>query len=277
MVDKGDGLNNLTNKQEQKQIKLKTGSCDNCEIDMDLSLPFEWDLHTDPMMVVIEKSFAKYEQQLMEMEMCEFPIAELENELEQYVPIFKVQSGVTADTSINSSPDDVKHQTMRFRDQFSGHTNDIETFVDPTRKLQDKNDVPLSEFFARPVKVFEAQWNTNGILSAEFNPWRQFLTNKRVQNRLANFKLLRCNLRMKVVVNGNGFQYGRAIVAYWPMSGYDQLSTHTALDPIDLTQTSQLPHIFVDPTTSTGGEMLIPFFWHENYFAYQWLWANRAI
>ena len=97
--------------------------------------------------------------------------------------------------------------------------------------------------------TFESQWNTNGILSASFNPWKQFLTNKRVQNRLANFKLLKCDLRMKVVVNGNGFQYGRALVAYWPLSGYDQLSTHTALDPIDLTQTSQLPHIFVDPTT----------------------------
>lgn len=267
IVDKGDGLNNLTNKNTYECIKQKqTGGRDDHKNDMDVSSTFTWVNGVDPMIVVIEKSFALYEKQLLDMPIQDFPVAEIDEEYDEFVPIFKVQSGITADTNINSSPDDIKHQTMRFRDQFSGHTNDIETFVDPTRKLQDKDDVPLSEFFARPVKAFEAQWNTNGILNAEFNPWRQFLTNKRVQNRLANFKLLRCNLRMKVVVNGNGFQYGRAIVAYWPMSGYDQLSTHTSLDPIDLTQTSQLPHIFIDPTTSTGGEMLIPFFWHENYF-----------
>ena len=268
MVDKGDGLNNLTNKTISEYIRKQkhTGGRDDHRINADALSTFTWVNDVDPMVVVIEKSFAKYERQLMEMPLQDFPIAELEDVYDDFVPIFKVQSGVTADTNINASPDNITHQTMRFRDQYAGHTNDVESYVDPTRKLQDKDDVPLAEFFARPVKVFESQWNTNGTLSVEFNPWRNFLTNKRVQNRIANFKLLRCDLRMKVVVNGNGFQYGRAIVAYWPLSGFDQLSLHTSLDPIDLTQTSQLPHIFVDPTTSTGGEMKIPFFWHENYF-----------
>jgi len=267
IVDRGDGLNNLTNKNTYEYIKQKqTGGRDDHKIDTDVLSTFKWVNDVDPMLVVIERNFALYEKQLLDMPLQDFPVAELEDEYCDFVPIFKAHSGITADTNINASPDNVTHQTMRFRDQYAGHQNDIESFVDPTRKLQDKDDVPLADFFSRPVKVFESQWNTNGILSAQFNPWRQFLTNKRVQNRLANFKLLRCDLRMKVVVNGNGFQYGRALVAYWPMSGFDQLSSHTALDPIDLTQTSQLPHIFVDPTTSTGGEMKIPFFWHENYF-----------
>ncbi len=268
MVDKGDGLNNLTNKNTCEYItkQKQTGGRDDHKIDTDVLSTFTWVNEVDPMIVVIEKSFAKYERQLMDMPLQDFPVAELEDMYDDFVPIFKVQSGVTADTNINASPDDVTHQTMRFRDQYAGHQNDIESFIDPTRKMQDKDDVPLAEFFARPVRVFEAQWNTNGTVDTDFNPWRAFLTNKRVQNRIANFKLLRCDLRLKVVVNGNGFQYGRAIVAYWPMAGFDQLSLHTALDPVDLTQTSQLPHIFIDPTTSTGGEMKIPFFWHENYF-----------
>jgi len=267
MVDKGDGLNNLTNKNTYECIKQKqTGGRDDHKIDTDVLSTFKWVNDVDPMIVVIERNFALYEKQLLGMPLQDFPVAELEDSYNEYVPIFKIQSGITSDTNIVDSRSDVTHQTMRFRDQYAGHQNDIESFVDPTRKLQDKDDVPLADFFSRPQKVFEAEWNTNGIINGDFNPWRQFLTNKRVQNRLANFKLLRCDLRMKVVVNGNGFQYGRAIVAYWPMSGYDNLSTHTALDPVDLTQTSQLPHIFIDPTTSTGGEMKIPFFWHENYF-----------
>ena len=268
MVDKGDGLNNLTNKNSSECIKKQkqTGGCDNHIIDADALSTFTWVNDVEPLLVVLERNLDTYKDQLMNMEMGDFPVAELEDFYNEYVPIFKIQSGITSDTNIIASQSDVTHQTMRFRDQYAGHQNDIESFVDPTRKLQDKDDVPLANFFSRPQKVFEAEWNTNGIINGDFNPWRQFLTNKRVQNRLANFKLLRCDLRMKVVVNGNGFQYGRAIVAYWPMSGYDNLSTHTALDPVDLTQTSQLPHIFIDPTTSTGGEMKIPFFWHENYF-----------
>jgi len=193
-------------------------------------------------------------------------LEDMDQEVEDVTFMYKPQSGITEDTTIKEASSNAVFQTMRFRDQYAGHVNDIESFTDPTRKLQDKDDVPLDKFFERPQKVFEVEWGTNALASADFNPWRQFLTQPRVQNRIANYKLLRCDLRMKVVVNGNGFQYGRALVAYWPLAGFDGLSSHAALANEDLTQTSQLPHIFIDPTTSSGGEMKIPFFWHENYF-----------
>jgi hypothetical protein len=46
---------------------------------------------------------------------------------------------------------------------------------------------------------------------------------------------------------------------------HDDFGTFSALVPADLVQTSQLPHVYLDPTTSTGGEMTLPFFFHRNY------------
>jgi len=70
---------------------------------------------------------------------------------------------------------------------------------------------------------------------------------------------------VEVVINGNGFQYGRMLVSYLPFSALDYLSTMAALIRSDLVQASQMPHIFLDPTTSTGGEMKLPFFNYTNY------------
>jgi hypothetical protein len=77
---------------------------------------------------------------------------------------------------------------------------------------------------------------------------------------------MKANLKVKVVINGNGFQYGRMLVSYLPFDVYDNLSTNAALVRSDLVQASQQPHIFLNPTTSTGGEMKLPMFNYQNYF-----------
>ena len=66
------------------------------------------------------------------------------------------------------------------------------------------------------------------------------------------------------MINGNGFQYGRAMVGYLPMDSYDKMSIFSSLIPHDLVQLSQCPHVFIDPTTSTGGELCLPYFNHFN-------------
>ena len=60
MVDKGDGLNNLTNKTISEFIRKQkhTGGRDDHKIDTDVLSTFTWVNDVDPMIVVIEKSFA---------------------------------------------------------------------------------------------------------------------------------------------------------------------------------------------------------------------------
>lgn len=181
---------------------------------------------------------------------------------------FEPQSGMektTNDASIYKASTDISTQNVRFLDQNPSYAYDVDAAMDPTRKLQDSTDADLGNFFSRPIKIYEEEWGTGSVLGSDFDPWDLYFSNPRVINRIANFKLMRANLNVKVVINGNGFQYGRALLSYLPLSTFDELSPNSVLNSVELVQASQRPHIFLDPTTSTGGEMTLPFFWYDNY------------
>jgi len=158
-----------------------------------------------------------------------------------------------------------KHQNVMFSDQVDPYMCSIDSYIDETRRLQDTDDATLANFFSRPIKIAVNEWATSTTLGFDVDPWSLYFQNPRVANRIANFNLLRCDLHVKVVINGNGFQYGRAIMSYLPFSAYDTLSSNAVLVRQDLVQASQQPHIFLDPTTSQGGEMKLPFFNYRNY------------
>jgi hypothetical protein len=141
----------------------------------------------------------------------------------------------------------------------------VDSEFDGTRKLQDLGDATLQNFFSRPIKIQEYEWDVGANLAEDFNPWTDFFSNQRVIDRLTTFNLLRCKMHLKVVINGNGFHYGRAVLAYNPLDDEDDLSTHDAAVSADLVQTTQLPHVYLDPTTSNGGEMILPFYYYQNY------------
>ena len=152
-----------------------------------------------------------------------------------------------------------------FEDVKSAYMVDMGGNEDVTRNLHSSDAASYEDFFKRPVKIYQEEWGTGTVMTGEVAPFFAYFTNKRVANRINNFNLLKADLHIKVMVNGNGFFYGKAIAAYHPLYNYDYLSTHAALVPQDLTQTSQLPKIFIDPNTSEGGEMILPFFWHQDY------------
>lgn len=163
------------------------------------------------------------------------------------------------------TPNADQQQNVMFSQQNPTYSYGVETVIDETRRLQDTNDASLQNFFSRPIKIAEQEWATSTALAFDFDPWSLYFENPRVINRIVNFNLLRCKLHVRFVINGNGFQYGRALVNYLPLANFDDLSSNAALVPQDLVQASQQPHIFLNPTTSTGGDLVLPFFFYRNY------------
>nr|UNY42090.1 MAG: polyprotein 2 [Picornavirales sp.] len=160
---------------------------------------------------------------------------------------------------------DAKSQNVSFCDQRDDYTYMIDSSTDPTRTGQDTSDAELGNFFSRPIKIKEYVWAVGGIpFSDIFNPWEEYFVNPRVSNRVCNFHLLRCDLHVKIVVNGNGFHYGRMMASYLPLGPLDTVSDLSTVFPQTLVQMSQMPRIFIDPTMSRGGEMVLPFFYHKN-------------
>jgi len=153
-----------------------------------------------------------------------------------------------------------------FSDQLAGWTTSITESRDATYNLANNNDSDLGDFLGRPVKVLETQWAVGQPLFERFNPWELFLANARVKEKTSYYELLRMNLHAKFVISGTGFHYGRAIVSYNPYL-YDEVTVERNFLDKDIIGASQKPHIFLNPTNNSGGQIDMPFFYHNNYIS----------
>lgn len=148
-------------------------------------------------------------------------------------------------------------ENVSFADADNPDTVD-RNLVENTRSTNATNQTDLKDFLSRPVKILEFDWNVASGVDTILDPWDNFIGNKRVINRLNNFKLFRCKLCVKVVINGNGFYYGRMIVSYNPAYYNDQFDAY--LKDENVIPESQRQKIFLDPTLSQGGVLKLPFF-----------------
>jgi hypothetical protein len=158
-----------------------------------------------------------------------------------------------------------QHQILSMEGEVPEQVVAIPSNVDETRKFADKSDNSLGGFLSRPLKIAEFTWTPSVDFYQKFDPWTLFIENKRNVNRMNNFKMFRAKLKIKILVNGNSFYYGRLMACYQPFEQLDTLTANAALVPEDNVQMSQFPRIFIDPTTSQGGEMELPFFWPYDY------------
>jgi hypothetical protein len=157
-----------------------------------------------------------------------------------------------------------EQQNVTFIDEMPGDEHRIPNVHDSLRSAPMLNDTQLNDFFSRPVRIATYDWTVGATLNDTIYPWRNYFSDVKVSNRIANFKLLTADLCVKVVVNGNAFHYGRAMLSYTPFIGKDELTTNRAGIRADLVQLSQRPHVFIDPTTSQGACMSLPFTWWDN-------------
>nr|ULG00096.1 MAG: hypothetical protein 2 [Salisharnavirus sp.] len=158
-------------------------------------------------------------------------------------------------------------QNVMFMDGAPGYGHDISAPLDSVHTGPTTNDIPLDDFFSRPIKIHNYIWLQNVPFNEDFYPWRDYFTNKRVVNRIANFKLLQATLCVKVLVNGSPFHFGRMLMSYNPMEEYDDLDRiRTFFVQADVVEASQRPHVYIDPTMNEGGCIRLPFTWWENAY-----------
>jgi hypothetical protein len=139
--------------------------------------------------------------------------------------------------------------------------------MDATMKLGASGDSSLGSFLGRPTRIADFSWIVDQPFFERFDPWSLFLNDPRVSEKIANYELYRSKLHVKMVISGTGFHYGRALVSYNPYSGYDDITIERNFLQQDLVAASQKPHFFLNPTNNTGGQLDLPFFWHENYLS----------
>lgn len=158
------------------------------------------------------------------------------------------------------------HQIVTFDDAVAPVVVETKTSTDLVREnaLQSVG-AELSEFFARPVVIGTLTWIPSGVaLGTSINPWNLFFTNSRVANRINNYYLMTAKLCVKIVINASPFYYGRLMVDYHPMPGYQNVFTEGYTSTAAKILASQRPRCFINPTSSLPLEMCLPFVWHRD-------------
>jgi hypothetical protein len=175
------------------------------------------------------------------------------------------QAGEDLNITIAKSANKMNSEITSFTDQNPSFLYQVDSQPDETFSVADQKDVTLGKFLSRPVLIQSFDWATGAPnIYERFNPWKDFFSDSRIANRIAHYAFLRCKLRVRVLINGNQFHFGRAILSYIPLPGYDELTKDRVFVREDIVQASQRPHIYIDPTYSQGGELALPYFYPKN-------------
>jgi hypothetical protein len=154
---------------------------------------------------------------------------------------------------------------LAFHDADEQWTSTVPSSPDPTYNQGEAVDSSLGDFLSRPVKVATYSWILGNDIYQEVDPWTAFLTHPSVAKKLDNFKFLRCNLSVKVVINSTAFHYSKAIVSYLPLTAYDEIDKYYPGTYLNNVKLSQRPHIFLDAALSQGGCLCIPYMNNRNW------------
>jgi hypothetical protein len=129
-----------------------------------------------------------------------------------------------------------------------------------------KNAISLQESLSRPVRILELNWTPitplKTTLGELYALWR---ADTFVSSKLHGFKFFRGKPKLKIVVNGFIFYYGKLVFAVDPNPGSD--GWEGSFDPkintvqmMNLCQALQAPHIGVDPSQANTYELELPFY-----------------
>jgi len=159
-----------------------------------------------------------------------------------------------------------KEQTVCFENDDVSPTYDLVSTIDETRKNVVFSDCSLQEFLSRPVKIGSFQWTPASTTPVIFslNPWSAFMTNPAVAKKLNNFYLASMDLKVKIVINGGPFYYGNLLASYHPLKAKTTFPDFASTDAGALVPLSQRPHLYLDPCTSKGGTIKLPFWWYAD-------------
>ena len=156
-------------------------------------------------------------------------------------------------------------QNLIFNDQESAWATEIKSSPDETFNQTTFDNADLGDFLQRPVLLSQQVWPVGSLHNEAMNVWALWYDNPYVQNKIANYAFLKCNLNVKVILNGTQFHYSRALVSYEPLAARNDFAIYESnvVNNI-LTLRSQRPHFFLDPSCSQGGSIKLPFFSKQN-------------
>lgn len=166
---------------------------------------------------------------------------------------------VPSECVVQSDVDTVveKQVTTEFVDEKVSNT-DLEATSKMWYQPTNTADSDLKDFLSRPVNIHNTTWAVGGGVGTTFDPWTLFLRSTNIQYKLHNYAFIRCDLKIKIMVNASPFYYGAFLASYTPLETVLDSADHGAVGVVTI-PLSQRPHTWVFPQTNQGAEMSLPY------------------
>jgi len=173
--------------------------------------------------------------------------------------------GTTEDSTIQEE----KAQTVSFLEKANRYATGFAAHLPPASEGDATQGADLKEFLSRPVLIHSYTWNESDPVtsSVAMNPWQLFFNTTSIKNKMTNFAWLKCDLKIKVLVNASPFYYGATLLQYRPLQNYNPALVIDDTAQRNIILFSQRPHIWIYPENNEGGEMTLPFLWPKNWIS----------
>lgn len=140
-----------------------------------------------------------------------------------------------------------------------------------TMPLYDFKDTSggINNFLRRPVLMSTINWTAATTTTTFINPWEVLSMEPAFNEKLKYFHGIRADVKIKIVLNGTPFHYGRAIMFYMPLAGNNSRLRASYRGRVVNNPMKggyyMVKHAILDPTVSRPVEMLLPFEGPEDF------------
>jgi hypothetical protein len=164
------------------------------------------------------------------------------------------------ETDIEENPGN-NNRLLSFIDSNPVHHVGVVPQDEPTTNYESFEDANLKEFFERPVRIYQGVWSVGVPFTQTLDPWLAYFSTQSVKRKLDNYQMMRCNLHVKISVNGTPFHYSRMMVAYQPL--FLENSSHSPYafgnKESRILKMSNMTHGMIDPSLSSSLQFDIPY------------------
>ncbi len=166
----------------------------------------------------------------------------------------------------SAATDTTEATVAQFLDETPGTSWSLQ-HPDTTNLVDRQPEVELAQFLSRPVLIKSHIWAQTDSFNTTttWDPWHLFFNSTPIKNKLNNYFLINCTLKLKFVINASPFYSGAMAFTYCPLQNLAGENIISDGSGGELMPYSQRPKVWIFPQTCEGGELSLPFFYHKNW------------
>jgi len=183
--------------------------------------------------------------------------------------LYEKQSDESTPMETSSATNETTQETVSFMDEGTTYATGTAAAHPSSATADALSGAELGDFLGRPAQIASFTWSQSDVVGTtrSYNVWQNFFNNAAIRRKLENFAWLRCDLKVKIMVNASPFYYGAMLATYQPLPNFSPSTIVNDTGTRYFIPLTQRPHAWIYPQNNEGAEMTLPFFWPKNWLS----------